>query len=294
MEQPKFLAKILLFGEHTILRGSKALAVPFSQRYCYWSWEEKYQDTSLSAFAIYLEKTLPLAFDVDEFKLEIHQGLRLHSNIPNGYGLGSSGAVCVAIFQRFSTSEGRHLAKDDPKAFFGKMEGFFHGSSSGVDPLIIYLNQNLCLLANGDYQVIPLQSLTNSYQFFLLDTEQQRKTAPLVNRFTERYDSNEFFKKMVDENWSKPTDHAIDSLLNNDMTELWSAFEKISSFQYQHLQEWITPRLLTVWGESSIKKTYLLKICGAGGGGYCLGLTKNWTKTQEQLSDFSLIPFDVG
>jgi len=198
MEQPKFSAKILLFGEHTILRGSKALAVPFSQRYCYWSWEENYKDSSLESFAIYLEKEFPNAFDIYDFKLEIHQGLRLHSSIPNGYGLGSSGAVCAAIFQRFATKQGEALLKEAPKAFFGKMEGFFHGSSSGTDPLIIHLNKNLCLYPNGLYETVDLQAISNNYQFFLLDTEQQRKTAPLVNQFIKRYDNNTDFKEKVD------------------------------------------------------------------------------------------------
>jgi len=83
-------------------------------------------------------------------------------------------------------------------------------------------------------------------------------------------------------------------LLNNDTDKLWPAFEKISSFQHQHLKEWITPKLLPIWEKACSKQDYLLKICGAGGGGYCLGLTKNWAKTQEQLSDFPLIRFDIN
>ncbi len=294
MEKISFPAKILLFGEHTILRSSKALAIPFPQLNSYWSWKEKHEDVSLLAFADFLESTLPDAFDINEFKEEIRQGLLLYSSIPNGYGLGSSGTVCVAIFHRFATKKGHQLLQKNPKTFFGKMEAFFHGSSSGTDPLIIYVGQSLCLFTNGDYQLVELSPLAKGLQFFLLDTQQARKTAPLVERFTEQYDENQAFQKKVDTQWSKPTNEAIEGLLNSDMVQLWSSFEKISHFQFDHLKKWILPSLFPAWKKGLDSQDYLLKICGAGGGGYCLGLTKDWQKTKVKLSEFPLIPFDIN
>ena len=288
-----FPAKVLLFGEHTILRGSKALAMPFFQKSCYWSWEEKYKDKNLRSFAIYLDKNLPKAFRFQEMKEDIRQGLYLHSSIPNGYGLGSSGAVCVAIFHKYSTASGKVLLKQNPKAFFAKMEAFFHGSSSGTDPLIIYLEQSICLYGDGQYELVKIPSLAENYQLFLFDTQQVRKTAPLVERFMKKYDHQQAFKKWVDKDWSKPTDIAIDALLNNDVELLWTSFEKISHFQLVHLKDWVLPSLVPIWKNGLENQDYLLKICGAGGGGYCLGICRDFEKIKMDLGENRVIHLEL-
>lgn len=291
---PKFSAKILLFGEHTVLRGSNALAVPFQDRYAYWVWEQNSNNENLIAFANYLSEHLATAFDIEEFKEEIRQGLNLQSNIPSGYGLGSSGALCVAVYQRFATAKGKALCQADPKAFLGQMESYFHGASSGTDPLIIYLQQSILLSSQHPYQAVELKAMPTAYQFFLLDTSQARNTAPLVEQFVQTYDQNERFRSQVDQEWIPATNKAITAMLEAKADDLWQAFYQISDFQYNHLQNWLIDRLNPLWLQGLKTQNYLLKICGAGGGGYCLGLTKDWAATQETLSNFELIKLDLN
>jgi len=91
----RYSSKLLLFGEHTINRGSNALAMPYPAFGGEWAYAEHLtQQQNLSYFADYLqnlqqEGKLLATMDVAAFRQELAQGLYFHSNIPIGYGLGS-------------------------------------------------------------------------------------------------------------------------------------------------------------------------------------------------------------
>jgi len=66
------------------------------------------------------------------------------------------------------------------------MESHFHGSSSGVDPLISYLNSPLLIKNKNDVELISIPKFKKgSGGIFLLNTKRSRKTEPLVNLFLE-------------------------------------------------------------------------------------------------------------
>ncbi|MGB3548199.1 MAG: mevalonate kinase, partial [Saprospiraceae bacterium] len=65
---------------------------------------------------------------------DLTSGRRLHSNIPEGYGMGSSGAVCVAVLSDYASPATLDRIN---RPFLARMESFFHGTSSGTDPYII-------------------------------------------------------------------------------------------------------------------------------------------------------------
>lgn len=287
-------AKLLLLGEHTILRGSRALAIPLPSRYCYWVQQAGAVDTQLKRFADYLAEHSPDHFAHAQLQAELSAGWQLATTIPVGYGLGSSGAVCVAIFDRYATSAGRAAAAANPKAFFAAMENYFHGNSSGTDPLITYLGQAVCLYGDGHYEQVELPPWPRDWQLFLLDTGQPRQTAPLVQYFTERYAADASFRQAVEEEWIPATEAGIDNWLAADWPALASALEQISTFQLGHLPPMVLPALRHAWAKGLASQRYSLKICGAGGGGYCLGLTKDWAATQALLGDWPCELLAVG
>jgi len=290
----KYPAKVLLLGEHTILRGSRALAMPLWTHYSSWEWGRPGEATDLLALADYLDRDLPAQFATDRFRADLRAGLFLSSSIPVGYGLGSSGAVCVAVFARYATPAGhQQLDVLGPKAFFATMESYFHGASSGTDPLICYLEQSVQLFPTGTYAPVTLPPLVAGWQFFLLDTGQTRQTGPLVDYFLQRYDAEADFRAAVQAAWLQPSDAAIDALLAGDRALLAVNFRKISQFQLAALPPMVIPQVRPAWAAGLATGNYLLKICGAGGGGYCLGLTDNWARTKTQLADWKLVPLAV-
>ncbi|RMF03146.1 MAG: hypothetical protein D6772_02530 [Bacteroidetes bacterium] len=278
-------AKLLLLGEHTILRGSRALAVPFPSRYCYWVQREaEAPDAALLSFATYLSTNFPTEFAHQRLYSDVHQGWRLASTIPVGYGLGSSGAVCLAVFDRYATARGRARAAERPKAFFAQMENYFHGNSSGTDPLIAYLGEAICLHSDGHYDTVALPSWPAEWTLFLLDTQQPRQTGPLVQYFTERYDTEPSFRAAVDQQWITATELGITAWLAGDWNGMAQAFAQISTFQLTQLPPMVLPELRHDWTKGLANQRFSLKICGAGGGGYCLGLTQDWPATQVLLA----------
>lgn len=287
----KFPAKVLLFGEHTILRGSRALAMPLWARYSEWqTGGSPQQQADLTALADYLEEHFPSAFDIQQFRQDLAAGSYLASTIPVGYGMGSSGAVCVAVFTAYATAAGREqLSQQGPKAFFAKIESFFHGTSSGTDPLLSYLQEALQLFPDGTFQPATIASLPKGWTLFLLDTGHARQTAPLVQYFTQRFDQDQDFQQLSQREWIAPTNQAIDALLTGQLEILWNVWQMISQFQLTHLPPMILPAVVDPWQKGLAGSNYLLKICGAGGGGYCLGISRDWVKTQVLLKDWPLL-----
>lgn len=287
----KFPAKVLLFGEHTILRGSRALAMPFWGKYS--KWQEggtRQQQVDLFALVGYLEEHFPNAFDTQQFRQDLAAGMYLFSSIPVGYGLGSSGAVCVAVFTNYATAYGKEqLASEGSKVFFAKLESFFHGKSSGTDPLLIYLQQTLQLFPDGSFEKATIAPLPSNWKLFLMDTGHSRQTAPLVQYFLQRFDQDQDFRQLAQAQWIAPTNQAIDALLEGQTETIWTAFRAISQFQFDHLPPMILPSITGIWQQGLNDNNYLLKICGAGGGGYCLGISRNWAKTQVLLKNWPIL-----
>lgn len=271
-----FPAKILLFGEHTVLRGSRALARPFDRFYGRWAFGEAEQQQRLMDWTTYLaDHFSENVLDSKRFQTELREGLFFDSNIPTGYGLGSSGALCAAAFERYASDDAKSLETAELRRVLGRMESFFHGSSSGTDPLISYLQRPVCLYPDAPPQAVQLPELTGDYHFFLLDTGQTRQTGPLVQTFTTLFDTDTDFRRAVNHEWIPATEAAITACLAGDGAGVWEAFTAISTFQWTHLPPtFLTDNLQQAWRNGLAGNDYRLKICGAGGGGFVLGYAR--------------------
>lgn len=276
--------KLLLLGEYTILRGSQGLALPlelFSG-----NWSQDGVDPApgvLLGIADYLEeKTFPFKVDTVRFREEVVAGWHFNSDIPFGYGAGSSGALTAGIYDRYVTKKAVELSQ--LKKELGLIEGFFHGASSGIDPLICYLNQSVLLRGKDQLEVVKnIPDYRN--QFFLIDTGVSRKTAPLVQIFLEKSkDPN--YRNRCDAELIPAVDEAITAFFNKDREGLFEQWHEISFFQYKYFQEMIPEAFRQVWLEGLAGNDYKLKLCGAGGGGFILGIGKSEKCGVDDILDF--------
>ncbi len=266
-----FPAKILLLGEYTILNGSKALAIPYSEFQGKWSYapllteESKISHSSLVSF---LSHTSEKYLDILRLKNDIERGLWFDSSIPHGYGLGSSGALIAAIFQTYGVKQSS-MMKD--KEALAKLEDYFHGSSSGIDPLVSLIQKPL--LIHSFDNVEALAKPLNLEGFFLLNTGKPRQTGPLVNIYQEKMKDPEFKRGCADV-LMREVNFAINEILGNDRSNLFHHLWLISKFQWEYFPEMIPTQMRGPWSKGLETGDYILKLCGAGGGGFILGFSE--------------------
>ncbi len=292
----KYNAKILLFGEHTVIKGSRALAMPITNHFGSWqyavdSMEKQTLQQKLPLLVQYLkEQSLDRVLDLVTFSKELHAGLYFKSSIPTGYGMGSSGALCAAIADRYQLELPKNNSK--LKQLFGQMESFFHGTSSGMDPLVCYLNYPVLFSSNGDVDRVSLAKLEASKRgidraIFLLDTHIPRETAPYVNGFLERCKEGAYNNQCKEE-LVPLVNKAIQSAIIGNWEKLHESWERISHLQYDLFEFMIPNDFKQIWQKGLKGSAFKLKICGAGGGGFLLGVCDDF-KQVESVVPHSLI-----
>ena len=298
MSQNSFASKILLFGEYTIIKNSDALAIPFilfDGELVFSPDENKIIDIELQAFSRYLKdiefEKFGISFDLDSFKFDVSQGLKFKSSIPHGYGVGSSGALCAAIFERYAVAPHKILSNIVAmKEIFSTMESHFHGESSGIDPLISYFSSPVFISQKTGPELINIPSpQTKNTEIFLLNTARARRTEPLVNLFVEKCKS-EIFMNMLERELIPANDKCIENFLDGDFEEVERYFYEISRLQFYYFKEMIPQLLRKTWEDGLQSKSYSLKLCGAGGGGFLLGITKNLDHARKELEGFDIRP----
>jgi mevalonate kinase len=286
-------SKLLLFGEQTVLQGSQALALPLLKFGGKWAISaDKTLQYNLGDFNLYLKnlvETGEIALNTEGVSEMLVQGLYFKSNIPNGYGVGSSGALVAALYDVFCTDKTDDLL--ELKAILGKMESFFHGASSGFDPLICYLKKPVLIKKDKDLAV--LEGVKNDISLFLLDTGISRKAENMIKLFAEK-SQNPSYKDLVMNDLVPNIDDAIAAFLQNQPSLLFETVHKISFFQYRFFEEAIPLSFKNVWLEGLSSDVYKLKLCGSGGGGFILGFCLDLEAAQEMLlrSGYKMIPLN--
>ncbi|MEE9437925.1 MAG: hypothetical protein V3V14_02925 [Saprospiraceae bacterium] len=273
INQKTYSSKILLFGEYTILHGSKAVAIPYNNYFGSWKYKASYNDRDslhpIKQYLFSLYQTNQMNnFDFDKLEYQLTKGLYFDSNIPQGYGIGSSGALTAAIFDRFVVHK-QQCKFTDLKAMLALIESFFHGSSSGLDPLISYLNQPILIHNDKKIEFLDFENKIINNQLFLLDTGIDRSTSPLVKAYLETRKSSEIFIMKM-QLISEINDLIIDNYLSQDIENLEKYIQQLSQLQYETLKMLIPPHFYDLWENGITTKSYSLKLNGAGGGGFLM------------------------
>ncbi len=289
--EKKFYSKVLLFGEYSVIQNSMALSIPYSLfegRLTFRRDNTSTIDPELKAFSLYLKQLIEtdqllFQFDLTSFEFDISQGLFFDSTIPQGYGVGSSGALVAAIFDRYEQETHSSLDITKLKRIFSQMESHFHGASSGVDPLISYLNSPILIKNKNDLGPVVIPKFAKGAGgIFLLNTKRSRKTEPLVNLFLEKT-TNERFNQICETELLPITNNCIDNFLKADTEKLLENFKQLSEFQLEHLSPMIPKLYRDLWAQGISTNEFSLKLCGAGGGGFLMGIASDFRKIKETL-----------
>ena len=307
-----FYSKILLFGEYGIIKNSKGLAIPYNfykgtlktLAECEPNGQKREDahksNEALRAFASHLETLTnepnPIVrFNIEKLNADIAEGMYFDSSIPQGYGVGSSGALVAAIYSEYAIdpiNAMENLTREQLlqlKAIFGRMESFFHGTSSGLDPLNSYLSLPILINSHDNIEPtgIPTQTPDGKGAVFLLDSGIIGETAPMVRIFMENM-KNEAFQKMLKEEFIKYTDACIDDFLKGRFKSLFGNIKSLSSIVLNHFKPMIPQEFHTLWKQGIDTGDYFLKLCGSGGGGYILGFTEDLEKAKRTLGNHKM------
>jgi len=305
-----FYAKILLFGEYSILCDSMGLTIPYTHFRGELSFinDDKYTDYDfavssnklLREFAAYIRKLsdegrLLCDFDIDAFEEDIRHSLYFESTIPQGYGIGSSGALVAALYEKYvpgHVSGTKRIPKVEIlklKEIFSQLESYFHGTSSGMDPLNCYVKHPLLIHNRKDICMvgIPRNKHDQKGAIFLINTGNPGKTSPLVNLFLDKCKVDDFMSRVRLE-MIPLNDACIKSLIKGETKKFFSNLRELSGFLYDNLAPMIPETFKKIWRYGLESNSFYLKLCGSGGGGFLLGFTDDFEKAKEELHNMNV------
>ena len=301
MKGPLFYSKILLFGEYGIIKDSKGLSIPYNFYNGALKMDENpnqiaiESNLNLKKFIQYLSAidTNLVAFDLDQLKQDVTAGMYFDSSIPQGYGVGSSGALVAALYDKYAQDKItvlENLTREKLlklKAIFSEMESFFHGKSSGLDPLNSYLSIPILINSQNNIEAtgIPSQNTNGKGAVFLLDSGIIGETAPMVGIFMEKM-KQEGFRTMLKNQFIKHTDACVEDFLKGDIKSLFRNTKQLSKVVLNHFAPMIPKQFHSIWKAGIESNAYYLKLCGSGGGGYILGFTEDFQAAQKALIDY--------
>ncbi|NNK74643.1 MAG: mevalonate kinase, partial [Maribacter sp.] len=293
MKGPLFYSKILLFGEYGIIKDSKGLSIPYNFFKGALKKDKNPSEVAIKSnsylkdYVSYLEQVQVedpqlVSFDLQSLKNDVSGGMYFDSSIPQGYGIGSSGALVAAIYDKYAVDKItvlENLTREKLlklKAIFGKMESFFHGKSSGLDPLNSYLS--LPILINSQDNIestsIPSQNQEGKGAVFLLDSGSTGETAPMVQLFMEKM-KHEGFRHMLKDQFIKHTDACVEDFIEGNIKSLFGNLKQLSHVVLDNFKPMIPAKFHQLWKHGIDTNDYYLKLCGSGGGGYILGFTQD-------------------
>ncbi len=289
---PSFNSKFLLFGEYGLMYGAMALAVPFpkySGRLAF-DTDGRHQESTaqMRKFFDHLktkdsELNLHFPFDLGQFEVDLDRGLYFDSNIPQQYGVGSSGALVAALFSQyaFPSDMGNNLSSELLKANFAILESFFHGRSSGLDPLISYLNKPILIDRENHVTPIAFDPQHAGIAMALIDTQTSGATGPLVQHFINLFNFPEF-EQAFEQQFIPSNNACIESLLQNNIPAFFQNVERLARFEVYHFHEMIPVHFHRVISHSICSKIYI-KLLGSGGGGFLLA----FADSDKKLNDWA-------
>jgi mevalonate kinase len=196
--------KTILFGEHAVVYGQPAIAVPVNERKAkvkiFPSIGAQSNDIQFIAPQVEIDQNYkdmdfhhPLKIALDEVKnfLDISDypacKVHLSSTIPISSGLGSSAAIAVALVKGLFNFLGYPASNKVISDLAYKVEVEFHGTPSGIDNTVIAFNRPLLYQKNKDFEFI---SPSGDFTIIIADSGIKGNTKEAVSGVRERWQHN--------------------------------------------------------------------------------------------------------
>ena len=284
--------KIILLGEHSVVYGRHAVAVPAPVNI-----RTKVQDTEDEILLMIpswgveyrLDKNpekrqsfeKPAGLILDQMGLS-KQGIKIEvfSDIPRGMGLGGSAAIAVSIIKALNNHFKLALNQDEINQMALESEKIAHGNPSGIDNTMATYGHPL-IFRNGDNPLIEPLNINETFSILIGFSSTEGLTAKTVGIVRDLWKKNPgVYEKIFDEIDSLAL-QSIQAIQNNDF-ELLGQLMNINHGLLNTLQV-STPeleRLIMIARESGALGA---KLTGGGGGGAVIALCKDIDITKSAI-----------
>ena len=278
--------KIILFGEHAVVYGKPAIAIPVSgMRASAWS---EPGEGKLTINALDLNEKIGLENKASQFSVlaqallaktkqkEPNLTINLTSKLPQGSGMGSSAATSTAVCKALSNYLGVDLEQNQISELVFSAEKIVHGTPSGIDntvvayesPVYFVKGENPLTFDSGRtfYLVIGDTGIEASTKETVGNVRQQWEKEPnLMNRYFDEIANVTEGGKMAIEEGNK---EAVGELMNKN-------HELLNKIGVGH-------SLLEKLVELTLDAGALgAKLTGGGGGGNMVALANNAEEQAE-------------
>lgn len=263
--------KWVLAGEHSVLRGGTAVALPHPE----FGLTLTFQPQVWEGLSVVPRDAEAVIADI----LDSIQGLRapvgtlqIQSTIPIGAGLGSSAALCVAMTRWLAGPLG--LDEEEILPFATRLEHRFHGKSSGMDIAVISAEAPVRFTMAAGPQSLGVKRLP---KFTFHDTGVRARTSDCIQKVEALRETQPQFARGADEAMSEASRLAIEGLTrfgegseNEGLAVLARSIRKAQ----ECFEAWdLVPSEARALERDLVSRGALAaKMTGAGGGGMMVAL----------------------
>ncbi len=283
--------KIILTGEHSVLRGAKALLLPLKKDESIWhyenlnvEWQVKYSGHFSQEVELIFPSLIQIALEaIDKKYSDLFGKLELIHHIRVGVGLGTSAILCVGVSKLFVAMG--WLKEPDFFGFAKSLENHFHRQSSGAD--IAVVSEARPIIFENE-KIIPL-AINWKPHLRISYTHERVATRDAVEEVSNIIKKEN--KKMweLDEKMKEASDLAIQSLKEYDLESGLEILKTAINKACECFYSWsLVTETMKIQMETLYQKGALAcKPTGSGGGGYILSL---WDKDhQSNESDLEIL-----
>lgn len=273
-------AKTILFGEHAVVYGEPAIAIPLSNLRTIAELYPNHREFRIISEKICLNKTykelipesglqrlLDLLMQTFSFKVLPPDTLVIRSDIPVASGLGSGAALSVAVIRAFSLYYRKIITDEQVNDIAFEIEKIYHGTPSGIDNTVIAFEQPIIFSKKQGFK--SLSADISRFPLLVIDSGIRSRTIDVVSDVKANYEQNQSYIR------------EIGSLIPAAETALKSANIKETGYLMNKNQELLQrinvscPELDEMIGFGLKNGAIGGKLTGAGRGGNILILAEN-------------------
>ena len=266
-------AKAILMGEHFVLYGSPAIAIPLPQLRLHVDlcqtdlgrMSSRSEEGPLTDPEV--EKLISLAFSMMEVVPDSWD-LYIRSNIPLGCGLGSSAALSVALLRALAQCKNVNLSPTRLNELAFELEKVSHGSPSGVDNAVVTMEGPVWFEMGAPPRSIVLPGMC----LVLADTGIRGSTVQAVKGVRERAEKRQDWIAALARDAREETERLLVAMQDGHM----DLAGDLLSGAHARLQELgVSTQMLDMFQRAAVEAGALgAKLTGAGQGGCILALVE--------------------